>query len=169
MSTDRPPRGIEQRTRDVLDRFARETDVWVASASADGVPYLVPLWFVWHDGALWLATRPATPTARNLRTGPRVRVALGDTLDVVTADGEAEELSSSEVPDGAANAFTAKTGWDPRQDTREYVWFRLRPRSIEARNGMHEMRDRWVMRDGVWAAPWTGPGAAVREGDAVVR
>jgi predicted pyridoxine 5'-phosphate oxidase superfamily flavin-nucleotide-binding protein len=158
---------MEQRTRDVLARLAGETDVWVASADAGGTPYLVPLWFVRHDEALWLATRPATPTARNLRAVGRARVALGDTLDVVLVDGDAEVLTSSQVPGAAANAFVEKTGWDPREDAKEYVWIRVRPRSIEARDGEHEMRDRWVMRDGVWAV--AGQGTAVREAGTPVR
>jgi general stress protein 26 len=158
---------MEQRTRDVLARLAGETDVWVASADAGGTPYLVPLWFVRHDEDLWLATRPATPTARNLRAVGRARVALGDTLDVVLVDGDAEVLTSSQVPGAAADAFVEKTGWDPREDPREYVWIRVRPRSIEARDGEHEMRDRWVMRDGVWAV--AGQGTTVREAGTPVR
>ncbi|MFE5206937.1 pyridoxamine 5'-phosphate oxidase family protein [Streptomyces sp. NPDC056600] len=151
MKTVEPPRGMERRTRDVLARFAEETDVWVATADTRGAPYLVPLWFVRHDGSFWLATRPATPTARNVGAVGRVRMALGDTLDVVLVDGDAEVLTSSQAPGAAADAFTAKTGWDPRKDARQYVWIRVRPRSVEARNGEHEMRGRWVMRDGVWA------------------
>lgn len=151
METVEPPRGMGRRTRDVLARFAAETDVWVATADVRGTPYLVPLWFVRHDDSFWLATRPATPTARNVRAVRRVRMALGDTLDVVLVDGDAEVLASSRVLRAAADAFAAKTGWDPREDAREYVWIRVRPRSIEARNGEHEMRGRWVMRDGVWA------------------
>ncbi|WP_166025558.1 MULTISPECIES: pyridoxamine 5'-phosphate oxidase family protein [Streptomyces] len=167
MKNGEPPRGMEQRTRDVLARLARETDVWVASADAGGTPYLVPLWFVRHDECLWLATRPATPTARNLRTGRRVRLALGDTLDVVLVDGDAECLASAEVPAAAADAFVEKTGWDPRKDTKEYVWIRVRPRSVEARNGEREMPGRWVMRDGRWAV--AASGTVVEEAGPAVR
>ncbi|NYV77013.1 pyridoxamine 5'-phosphate oxidase family protein [Streptomyces sp. UH6] len=172
MQTGRPPRGMEQRTRDVLARLTHETDVWVASADAGGTPYLVPLWFVRHDDALWLATRPATPTARNLRAVRRVRLALGDTLDVVLVDGDAEVLTCAEVPAAAAEAFVAKTGWDPRKEGREHVWIRVRPRSVEARNGEHEMRGRRVMTDGVWAVAAARAGAdgtAVREAGPAVR
>ncbi|WP_448316189.1 pyridoxamine 5'-phosphate oxidase family protein [Streptomyces sp. CO7] len=161
METVEPPRGMERRTRDVLARFAEETDVWVATADARGAPYLVPLWFVRHDDCFWLATRPATPTARNVRAVGCVRMALGDTLDVVLMDGDAEVLTSSRAPGAAADVFSDKTGWDPRKDAREYVWIRVRPRSIEARNGEHEMGGRWVMRDGVWAV--AAGGTAVRE------
>jgi hypothetical protein len=76
-------------------------------------------------------------------------------------DGDVEVLGSAEVPATAADAFTARTGWDPRKDVKEYLWFRVRPRSIEARHGEHEMPGRWVMRDGRWAEG--AHQAAVRE------
>jgi hypothetical protein len=43
MSAD--PRSRAQRRRDTEDRLTQDKDVWVASASADGAPYLVPLSF----------------------------------------------------------------------------------------------------------------------------
>ncbi|MGN9762555.1 pyridoxamine 5'-phosphate oxidase family protein [Streptomyces sp. SD31] len=150
MKITKPPRAPEQRKRDLLARLEKEMDIWVATAGPDGLPCLVPLWFVWHGESLWLATRPATPTGRNLRDGGRARLALGDTLDVVLVDGEAELHAADEVPAAAAEAFLAKTGWDPRADEAAYVYFRVRPRLVQARNGEHEMRGRYLMRDGVW-------------------
>jgi hypothetical protein len=49
MSAD--PRSRAQRRRDTEHRLTHDIDVWVASASADGAPYLVPLSFDW-DGDL---------------------------------------------------------------------------------------------------------------------
>jgi hypothetical protein len=37
------PRSRAQRRRDTEHRLTHDIDVWVASASADGAPYLVPL------------------------------------------------------------------------------------------------------------------------------
>jgi hypothetical protein len=150
MKITEPPRSPEQRKQDVLTRLEREWDVWVASAGADGVPCLVPLWFVWHGEALWLSTRLTTPTGRNLRDGRRTRLALGDTQDVVLIDGDAELYPADGVPEAAADAFLAKTGWNPRADSAPYVYFRVRPRVVQARHGEHEMPGRHLMRDGVW-------------------
>ena len=47
MSAD--PRSRGQRRRDTEHRLTHDKDVWVASASADGAPYLVPLSFDWDD------------------------------------------------------------------------------------------------------------------------
>lgn len=66
------PRSRPQRRRDTEHRLTHDIDVWVASASADGAPYLVPLSFDWDGEALrqvGLMPRPrrstgtATPAA----------------------------------------------------------------------------------------------------------
>jgi hypothetical protein len=56
MSAD--PRSRAQHRRDTEHRLTHDIDVWVASASADGAPYLVPLSFDWEDEALLVATPP---------------------------------------------------------------------------------------------------------------
>lgn len=150
MKISEQPRDPGQRKRDALARLEREMDVWVATADGDGLPCLVPLWFLWDGEALWLATRLKTPTGRNLRDAGRARLALGDTQDVVLVDGEAEMYTSDTVPPAAVEEFLAKTGWDPRTESLPYVWFRVRPRAVQARNGVHEMRGRYLMRDGDW-------------------
>jgi len=148
--TDPPIRDFEQRRRDVLARLETEMDIWVATAGADGVPCLVALWFVWHEECLWLATRFTNPTGRNLRGGARARLALGDTRDVVLVDGDVESYTRDTVPEAAALAFLAKTGWDPRGDAASYGFFRVRPLEVQAWCEQRELPRRHLMRDGVW-------------------
>jgi len=54
MSAD--PRSRAQRRRDTEHRLTHDKDAWVASASADGAPHLVPLSFDWDGEALLVAT-----------------------------------------------------------------------------------------------------------------
>ena len=56
------PRSRGQRRRDTEQRLTRDVDVWVASASADGAPYLVPLSFDWDGEALVVATPADSPS-----------------------------------------------------------------------------------------------------------
>jgi hypothetical protein len=51
------PRSRAQRRRDTEHQLTHDVDAWVASASADGTPYLVPLSFDW-DGEALLAPHP---------------------------------------------------------------------------------------------------------------
>jgi hypothetical protein len=60
MSAD--PRSRAQRRRDTEHRLTHDIDVWVASASADGAPHLVPRSVDWEDKALLVATPTDSPT-----------------------------------------------------------------------------------------------------------
>ncbi len=70
------PRSRAPRRRDTEHRLTHDIDVWVASASADGAPYLVPLSFDWEDEALLLATPTDSQTGRNLAATRAVRLGL---------------------------------------------------------------------------------------------
>lgn len=154
MKITEPPvlRTTGQRKRDVLARLERESDIWVASADADGLPCLVALWFVWDGECVWVSTRLTNPTGRNLRDGGRTRLAFGDTQDVVLVDGDVRMFGAQDVPAAAVRAFVAKTGWNPPEDSASYAFFQVRPRAVQAWHGEHELRGRHLMRDGVWAA-----------------
>jgi hypothetical protein len=98
-----------------------------------------------------VSTRPTNPTGRNLRVGGRTRLAFGDTRDVVLLDGEVRTFEGQDVPGRTADAFAAKTGWDPRRDSAPYAFYRIRPLAVQAWNGVHELHGRHLMREGVWA------------------
>lgn len=86
----------------------------------------------------------------NLSAGGPARLALGDTRDVVLIDGDVETFGLAEVPDAAAEAFLAKTGWDPRRDSASYAFYRVRPRAVQAWHEQRELAKRHLMKDGVW-------------------
>ncbi|MFD9242777.1 pyridoxamine 5'-phosphate oxidase [Streptomyces sp. NPDC059556] len=151
MTTHPAVRDPEQRKKDVLARLAEEVDIWVASASADARPYLVPLAFHWDGADVWLCTRLTNPTGRNLAGGGRTRLALGHTRDVVLIDGDVTTLAVEDVPTEAIEGFAAKCGWDPRNSGPAYGWFRVRPTAVEAWLEEPELAGRHLMRDGVWA------------------
>ena len=88
MSAD--PRSRAQRRRDTEHRLTHDIDLWVATASPDGAPYLVPLSFDWDGEALLVATPTDSPTGRNLAATRTVRLGLGHTRDVSMIDGEVE-------------------------------------------------------------------------------
>lgn len=152
MSTPEPPRTPEQRLRDTLDRLREDEDAWVATASSDGTPCLVPLSFVWHGDALVMATRRTNPTAVNVTpTGP-VRVTLGPTRDVVLIEGEAEIVAGTALPTATGDAFAAKLSWDPRKDSR-WVYLRITPYTVRAWREVNELADRDLMLSGTWLVP----------------
>jgi hypothetical protein len=148
MSTN--PRSRAQRRRDTEHRLAHDVDVWVATASADGAPYLVPLSFDSDGEALLLATPTDSPTGRNLAAGRVVRLALGETRDVSIIEGVVEVLELDALPQELGDRFAARAGFDPRALATPYRWFRITPRRIQAWREVDELPDRELMRDGQW-------------------
>ncbi|MFE6826502.1 pyridoxamine 5'-phosphate oxidase family protein [Streptomyces sp. NPDC057690] len=147
---DAEPRSHAQRRHDTEHRLTHDVDVWVASASADGTPYLVPLSFDWDGEALLLATPTNSPTGRNLATTRVVRLALGRTRDVTMIDGEVEVLELDGLPRERGDRFAERAGFDPRVPATPYRWFRIVPRRIQAWREEDELSDRELMRDGRW-------------------
>jgi hypothetical protein len=146
-----PARSRAERKRDTLGKLEREVDVWVASASEDGRANLAPLSFVWDGKALTVAVPVTSLTARNLTRARWGRMALGPTRDVVILDGPLEVLpigTDRVLEDAHARA----TGFDPREETATYAYFRLTPERIQAWRDAHELPQRLLMQDGAWLA-----------------
>jgi hypothetical protein len=161
MSAD--PRSRAQCRRDTEHRLTYDIDVWVASASTDGAPYLVLLSFDWGGEALLVATPKDSPTGRNLAaTGP---FGWGwATPATCPIEGEVEVLEIDALPQERGDRFATRTGFDPRTPATPYRWFRISPRSIQAWRELNELPDRELMRDGRWLsdalagrAAWPGP------------
>ena len=144
-----PPRTARQRKHDTLARLDRDIDAWVATASKNGDPYLVPLSYLWDGSSLTMATPEASPTGRNLQAAGRARLAIGPTRDVVLIEGTVETFSKETVPAEVADAFAAKL-WDARIDKTRYAYFRITPQRIQAWREENELAGRDLMQDGRW-------------------
>lgn len=146
-----PPRTRAQRRRDTLHRLDNDVDAWVATADEQGgLPYLVPLSFLWDGTTLLISTPAASPTGRNLQATGKVRLGIGPTRDVVLIEGTAHPLETTELPDEVGDAFAAKTGFDPRGLTEHYLYYRVHPQRMQAWREVDELKGRELMRDGQW-------------------
>ncbi|MFF4355190.1 pyridoxamine 5'-phosphate oxidase family protein [Streptomyces sp. NPDC001530] len=150
--TSAGPRPRAQRRRDTEHRLAHDVDVWVASASAGGAPYLVPLSFDWDGETLLVATLADSPTGQNLAATRATRLGLGHTRDVSMIEGEVEVLDLAALPQQRGDRFAARTGFDPRTPATPYRWFRITPRRIRAWREADELPGRELMREGRWLA-----------------
>lgn len=150
MTREPEPRSRAQRRQDTEYRLTHDIDVWVASASPEGVPHLVPLSFDWDGEALVLATPRESLTGKNLTTMGALRLGLGHTRDVCMIEGEVQAVEIDALPQQRADRFAERTGFDPRALSTPYRWFLVSPRRIQAWREENELRGRELMHDGRW-------------------
>jgi hypothetical protein len=149
--TSEPARSPAQRKLDSLNRLENDVDAWVATADAGrGSPYLVPLSFLWNGDTVLVATPSASPTGRNLQATGKVRLAIGQTRDVVLIEGSAHAVAATEIPQHVGDAFAAKAGFDPRRLDTPYLYFFIHPQRLQAWREANELEGRELMRDGRW-------------------
>ena len=149
-----PPRGTAERVRDTQALLSREVDCWVATADpVTGAPHLVPLSFVWDGTTILLATGQRSIAGRALASGGGVRIALGRTRDVVMVDGTVEPIGTDVLDPAEADRFAQWTGFDPRETSSPYLFFRVLPTRIQAWREENELRGRDVLVGGKWVEP----------------
>jgi Pyridoxamine 5'-phosphate oxidase len=143
-------RDRETRKADTLAMLATQAiDVWVATASAAGAPYLVPVSLAWVDERVVIAVEGSSVTARNLTAAGEARLAVGPTRDVVMIDAVLEKAVDVVADDALGAAYVAQADWDPRRGT-GYVFLVLRPVRVQAWREANEIAGRTLMRDGTW-------------------
>jgi hypothetical protein len=145
-------RSTEERKADALAKLtAVNANVWVASASPSGAVYLVPVSHTWNGTEVVVATGPSSRTVANITANPKVRLALGETRDVVMIDAVlVNVVPIPHAPAALADGYAAQAGWDPRSDEGDYVYLVLGPERIQVSREGEELTGRTVMRNGAW-------------------
>ena len=143
------PRPLAVRKQDTLHRLEHDIDAWVATASLDGTPYLMPLSFLWNGKTILLSTAANNPTARNLRTNPHLHLTLGTTRDVTHITATTETLRTADLTAAETTAFAHKAGFDP-SPLPNYLYFRATPTQIQSWREVNELKDRLLMQSTTW-------------------
>jgi hypothetical protein len=144
------PRDRATRKADALSLLtAPGIDVWVATASTDGAPYLVPLSLAWVDGQLVIALAASSRTARNLQVGGPVRLAVGPTRDLVMIDAVVDRRVDVAADPTLGERYVGQADWDPRGEA-GYEFLVLRPVRVQAWREANEIPGRTLMADGRW-------------------
>lgn len=92
------------------EALERREVVWLSSIRPDGRPHLVSTWFLWHEGSIVVPSKPGAQKVRNLRSDPRVMLAIGEPdadFDIELVEGDAE-LSTEPMDGGLADRFARK-------------------------------------------------------------
>src|SRR3712207_4767583 len=91
-------------------KLAAGRNYWLVTASAEGRPHALPVWAVWDDGEYMLAFScgPRSRKARNIRTNPQVTVALDDTVECLSLEGQAQVVTDETRREERARRYLAK-------------------------------------------------------------
>jgi Pyridoxamine 5'-phosphate oxidase len=127
---------LSEEERDVFllsQRTAR-----VATSGENGYPHVVPLWFIWHEGTLFLNSTLGNPTVDNMLRSGRAAAVIddGDEYEVlrgVTLSGRVEQAEEDPRLPRVERAWSEKyLGGDevPYGRWRDRVWLRLVPERI---------------------------------------
>jgi F420H(2)-dependent biliverdin reductase len=104
-----------ERLRAIEARLGRELTIWLATVKGNGRPHLVPLWFIWLEGRIYLCTGAYSQKFRNMFHNQSVALALPDTTSTVIIEGEAHVADRATI-DTLADHFYHKYEWDFRYD-----------------------------------------------------
>ncbi len=74
----------------------------LATASPDGQPHVVPVWFLWEDGAVWISSYQSTRKVIDLEKNAKCALVVDvetaqDGLTAVTLEGDAELLRAPQA------------------------------------------------------------------------
>lgn len=150
-----PPPARDRATRQADTRALLATpaiDVWVATASADGVPHLVPVSLAWVGERVVVALEAGSITARNLLASGVARLGVGPTRDVAMIDAVLERSAGVDDDPELGEAYAGQADWDPR-GLPGYVFLVLRAERIQAWRESNEITGRTILRSGEWLAP----------------
>jgi general stress protein 26 len=111
-----------------IPRLEREANIWIATVRANQRPHLVPIWFVWLDGKIWICTPSNSQKVKNIHKNSAVALALEDGLNPVILEGTAALRPDPPWPDRLAPCFKKKYDWDFRTDSEaDYVLVEITP------------------------------------------
>ena len=126
-------------TREELEEFlVSQRTIRLATATRPGRPHVVPLWFVWVDGTVFMNTTLGNLTVRNLQENPQATGSIddGDTYDTlrgVLVHGTVERADDDARLDTVMHRWSEKyMGGNPLPYARwkNRAWFRLVPERI---------------------------------------
>lgn len=96
---------------EMVTRLESHKVIWLSSVREDGRPHLIPIWFVWQAGKIYLGTEPESVKACNIRKNPFVALALEDGEHPLICEGTAR-LIEKPWDEGMQAAFLKKYEWD---------------------------------------------------------
>lgn len=127
-------------TDDELTTFLGEERVLrLATIDEEGWPAVVPVWYVWHDGAFWIWNLNRAKRTERLEQGTRCAFVVDgghEYVELRGASGRLEQavVADDDVPLDVRIAFSQRyfNTDHPLEPADHHTWFRLAPLSLNS-------------------------------------
>jgi nitroimidazol reductase NimA-like FMN-containing flavoprotein (pyridoxamine 5'-phosphate oxidase superfamily) len=125
---------------ELYEFLAERRTVRLATSGPDGLPHVVPLWYVWFDGTMFMNSTLGNVTVRNLKSNPRGAgiVDDGETYEELrgvllhgTVEPADEDARLVQVADLWSRKYMSG-GPLPYGGWRNRVWLRLVPDRVKS-------------------------------------
>jgi PPOX class probable F420-dependent enzyme len=111
-------------------RLQTERNLWLATVRPSGTPHLVPIWFVWVAGKIYLCTAAGSVKVRNVTQNPHVAIALEDGSQPIVIEGLAQSIERA--PAVVVDEFQRKYDWNINTDGEYDQVIVIEPQRIRA-------------------------------------
>jgi len=113
------------------EQLGKSHNFWLVTHWPDGRPHAMPVWAIWHLGALWFSSGLRSRKARNLAVDARCVLTTEDAANPVVVEGSAEKLTEPADLELFLSIMNAKygTSYGPEMvDPKVNGSYRVRPR-----------------------------------------
>ncbi len=136
------------------EHLTSSRNFWVVTASSNARPHAMPVWGVWLSDVerFGFSCAPRSRKARNIRDNPQIVIAPDNTVECVSVEGHAREISGADV-DPYVVAYVRKYEEDPVKQAalgdfmRAHTIFEMAP---ERAFGIIEREDEFAQRATRW-------------------
>jgi general stress protein 26 len=101
----------------------------LATSSFDGQPHVVPVWFLWEDGAIWISSYKSTRKVFDIESNPKCALVVdienaegGLTAVMLEGISELIKLPSDEFKQRIFRIYTKYLGPDGVNDNDPQTW-----------------------------------------------
>lgn len=137
------------------ERLRLYNNFWVVTATATGRPHAMPVWGVWNEAKHRFAfsCAPGSRKAANLRDNPQVTIAGDSTVEAISIEGLAREISGTLDVEPWIVSYRAKYGPETGAEfLRQNAFFEVVPQRafavIEREDEFSTRATRWQFAGG---------------------
>lgn len=114
--------------RALVERFAQSDCSWLNTVRLDGRPHSAPIWHVWRQGRIYIASNATAVRVKNIARNPNVVITHPDPLETIIIEGWA--TTAEHMRAALRDLFLAKYQWDITTDTEAHVILEIMPTKL---------------------------------------